>query len=497
MMHGSGKSDSPVVSAKSPNKARKGTEGMEKRGLTKENLRQQNALRTQGRFSVHSALERVRQLAKKEKKRRFTTLFHHVYAVNTLRLAYFKLKKNAAAGVDGQTWTDYGEALEDNLKELSQRLKRGAYQAKPVRRVYIPKADGQQRPLGVTSLEDKIVQRATVMVLNAIYETDFLGFSYGSRPGREPHDALNALYVGLETKRMSWVLDADIRGFFNAIKHEWMVKFLEHRIADKRIVRLIQKWLNAGVLEDGTVTWSDEGAPQGGSASPLLANLYMHYVFDLWVQQWRQRHGHGDIIAVRYVDDTIVGFESKYDADRFLAELRERFLKFGLELHPEKTRLLEFGRFAAERRKRRGERKPETFDFLGFTHICGRHRGGKYMVLRHTIRKRLRAKLLAMKLELKRRRHLPVPEQGEWLRSVIGGHVNYYGVPTNIRALATFRYQLARHWRRALIQRSQKGHVTWKRMYRLMDRWLPTPRIVRPFPRTELLVSIRGRSRMR
>jgi RNA-directed DNA polymerase len=289
MMNGQGKSDRPVVPEKFPNNAgQPGAEGMEGRGLAKGNLPQQNATRTPSRNGAPSALERVRQAAKGDKKLRFTALLHHIYNLDTLRLAYFSLKKEAAAGVDGETWRHYGEILEDNLQGLSERLKRGAYRAKPVRRVYIPKADGRQRPLGVTALEDKIAQRATVEVLNAIYETDFLGFSYGFRPGRSPHHALDALYTGLLTRKVNWVLDLDIRGFFDGISHEWLVKFVEHRIADRRVVRLIQKWLNAGVLEDGKRTRVEEGTPQGGSASPLLANIYLHYVFDLWVQAWRR-----------------------------------------------------------------------------------------------------------------------------------------------------------------------------------------------------------------
>ena len=319
---------------------------------------------------LQSALERIRQVACRDKGARFTALWHHVYNVDRLREAYFSLKRNAAPGVDGETWQHYGEDLEGNLQELCTRLKRGAYRAKPVRRVYIPKADGRQRPLGVTALEDKVVQRAVVKVLNAIYESDFLGFSYGFRPGRNPHNALDALYVGIMRKRVNWMLDADIRGFFDAIDHEWLMKFVEHRIADQRVLRHIKKWLNAGVMEDGKRTQAEKGTPQGGSVSPLLANVYLHYVFDLWVHQWRKRHARGEVIIVRFADDFTVGFQYREDAERFLEELRERFQRFHLELHPEKTRLMEFGRYAAENRKRRGEGKPESFDFLGITHTC-------------------------------------------------------------------------------------------------------------------------------
>jgi group II intron reverse transcriptase/maturase len=414
---------------------------------------------------------------------RFTALLHHVYNLNTLRQAYFALRRDAAPGVDGQTWQAYGEALEENLNDLSARLKRGAYRAKPVRRVYIPKADGRQRPLGVPVLEDKIVQRATVTVLNAIYETDFLGFSYGFRPGRSQHNALDALYTGLLTRKVNWVLDADIRGFFDAIDHGWLVKFIEHRIADRRVVRLIQKWLNAGVLEDGTRTRSEEGTPQGGSVSPLLANVYLHYVFDLWVRQWRQRHARGDMIVVRYADDFIVGFQHKSDAERFRAELAERFRKFNLALHPDKTRLLEFGPFAAENRRRGGQGKPETFNFLGFTHICGKKRSnGMFTVFRQTMRKRLQAKLSEVKAELRRRRHDPIPVVGQWLRSVVGGHIRYYGVPMNGRALAVFRYRVGWLWQRALTRRSQTGFVPWKRMRRLVELWLPPAHVCHPYP---------------
>jgi len=348
--------------------------------------------------------------------------------------------------------------------------------------VYIPKADGRQRPLGVTTLEDKIVQRATVAVLNAIYEPDFLGFSYGFRPRRSQHHALDALYAGLLTRKVNWVLDLDIRGFFDAIDHAWLVKFVEHRIADRRVVRLIQKWLNAGVLEDGKRMRVQEGTPQGGSASPLLANIYLHYVFDLWVQAWRKRRAH-DVIVVRFADDIVIGFQSERDARQFLAELAARFGKFNLELHPEKTRLIAFGPFAAEQRRRRGDDKPETFDFLGFTHICATKRSnGRFTVLRQTARKRLQAKLNEVKAELQRRMHDPIPDQGSWLRSVVGGHVRYYGVPMNSPALTLFRFRVGWLWHRALSRRSQTGRVLWDRMRRLIARWLPPAHVCHPYP---------------
>ncbi|HJY47547.1 MAG TPA: group II intron reverse transcriptase/maturase [Stellaceae bacterium] len=414
---------------------------------------------------------------------RFTALLHHIYDLDALRAAYFGLKKEAAPGVDGETWRHYGEALEENLQDLADRLKRGAYRAKPVRRVYIPKADGRQRPLGVTALEDKLVQRATVEVLNAIYETDFLGFSYGFRPGRSQHQALDALYAGLLTRKVNWVLDVDVRGFFDAIDHGWLVQFVEHRIADRRVVRLIQKWLNAGVLEEGKRIRVGEGTPQGGSASPLLANLYLHYVFDLWVQAWRRKQARGDVIVVRFADDIVLGFQNESEAGRFRQELAERLGKFGLELHPEKTRLLEFGPFAAENRKRRGQGKPETFDFLGFAHICAKKRSnGRFTVLRQTIRKRLQAKLNAVKAELRRRLHDPIPEVGKWLGAVVGGHIRYYGVPMNRPALSLFRFQVGWLWYRALSRRSQNGRLRWDRMRRLIGRWLPPARVYHPYP---------------
>src|ERR1700674_185020 len=484
MTNGPGKSDRPTVPEKFPNNAGQPVaEGMEGRGLAKGNLPQQNASRTPSREDALSALERVRQAASKDKKLRFTALLHHIYNPETLRKAYFSLKKEAAPGVDGETWRHYGETLEDNLQDLSHRLKRGAYRAKPVRRAYIDKNDGRKRPLGVPVLEDKIVQRATVEVLNAIYETDFLDFSYGFRPGRSQHNALDALYTGLLTKKVNWVLDLDIRSFFDALSHEWLVKCVEHRIADRRIVRLIQKWLNAGVLEDGKRTRTEEGTPQGGSASPLLANVYLHYVFDLWVQAWRQKRAHGDVIVVRFADDIVVGFNSKADADQFRVELTERMQKFNLELHPEKPRLLEFGPYAIDQRQWRGEGKPETFNFLGFTNICVKKKSnGRFTVLRQTIRKRLQAKLNEVKAELQRRMHTPIPELGKWLQAVVRGHIRYYGLPMNQPALHIFRFQVGWYWHRSLSRRSQNGRVLWDRMRRLISRWLPLPTVCHPYP---------------
>jgi RNA-directed DNA polymerase len=489
MMNERGKSDKLVQPEKSPNKVEQPTaEGMEGRGLAEGNSGQQNASRTLRRNDAPSALERVRQAAKGNKEMRFTALFHHIYDPEMLRWAYFQLKKQAAPGIDGETWQHYGETLDENIQDLSHRLKQGAYRAKPVRRTYIPKGDGRQRPLGVTALEDKLVQRATAEVLNAIYETDFLGFSYGFRPERNQHHALDALYVGLETKKVNWVLDLDIKSFFDRISHEWLIKFIRHRIADRRVVRLIQKWLSAGVLEDGEWKRMQEGTPQGGSASPLLANIYLHYTLDLWIQSWRRKRTDEDVIFVRYADDGVVGFQKKSTAKQFWEELKQRMQKFGLELHPEKTRLLEFGRYAAERRRERGQGKPETFNFLGFTHICSETRNGQFTVLRQTIRKRMQAKLNEVKAELRRRMHDPIPEVGKWLRSVVSGHIRYYGVPRNGPALHTFRWQVGRQWHRVLSRRSQKGRVLWARMKRLIARWLPPARIVHPYPSQRLIV---------
>jgi group II intron reverse transcriptase/maturase len=407
---------------------------------------------------------------------------HHV-TIERLEEGFYALKREAAPGVDGVTWEQYETDLEDRLRELHRRIHTGIYRAQPSRRVFIPKADGRQRPLGIAALEDKIVQQAVVRVLNQIYEVDFLGFSYGFRPGRSQHDALDALWVGLMGKKVNWVLDADIRGFFDNIDHGWLLKFLEHRIADRRILRLIQQWLRAGVTEAGQWTKTEVGTPQGAVASPLLANVFLHYVFDLWVQQWRTKSATGDLIVVRYADDFVVGFQHRRDAERFLRELGGRFEKFGLSLHPDKTRLIEFGRFAAANRQKRGERKPETFTFLGFTHFCGRkHWSGGFIVKRETASKRLRAKLSEVKQELALRRHEPIPKQGKWLRGVVQGYFNYHGVPGNMAALEAFRTETVRGWLRALRRRSQRRRLKWARFRQHVDRWLPHPKILHPYP---------------
>jgi len=433
-------------------------------------------------------MERIRKVARERKKERFTALFHHISA-DLLEEAFFELKENAAPGVDRVTWTDYEVDLERNLEDLHDRVQRGAYRALPSRRVYIPKPDGRQRPIAVAALEDKIVQRAVVALLNAIYEEDFLGFSYGFRPGRGTHDALDALCVGIDSRKVSYILDADIRSFFDEISQEWLIRFLEHRIGDRRIIHLIQKWLKVGILEDGVVTVSDRGTGQGSVISPLLANIYLHYTFDLWAVRWRRHAATGDMIIVRYADDFIVGLQHEHDARRFLDEMRERLGQFALSLHPEKTRLIEFGRFAAERRKRLGLGKPETFNFLGFTFICGKTRAGKFQVQRKTRRDRMQEKLRKIKETLRRCAHYPIPAQGKWLGRVVSGYFNYHAVPTNFRALAAFRTEVAKRWRNVLIRRSQRHNLNWERMNCLLDDWLPKPRILHPWPDKRFAVS--------
>jgi RNA-directed DNA polymerase len=482
-MHVDGESDGRTVPTKCPNKGGKLlAEGMEGRRPTKENIEQTTASQTQSWINASSGLLGVREVARKEKRLRFTALLHHV-SVPLLQDSFYSLKREAAPGIDGMTWKEYETDLDKRLVDLHQRVHQGTYRAQPSKRAYIPKADGRQRPLGIAALEDKIVQYAVVTVLNQIYEEDFLGFSYGFRPGRSQHDALDALWVGLMRKKVNWVLDADVRDFFGTVVHEHLVKFVEHRIADRRILRLIQKWLRAGVTEEGNWSKTEVGTPQGAVASPLLANVYLHHAFDLWARHWRKHRATGDMIVVRYADDIVLGFQQRTDAERFLQEWQERLRKFGLELHPDKTRLIEFGRFAAANREQRGESKPETFNFLGFTHICGKTRKtGKFTVTRKTIRKRLSAKLKELKEELRRRWHEPVAEVGKWLRSVVQGYFNYHAVPGNTDSLNTFRFQVIWHWHRALGRRSHKSRVPWARFWSLVIRWIPRVQILHPYP---------------
>jgi group II intron reverse transcriptase/maturase len=416
-------------------------------------------------------------------------VLHHITA-ELLREAYYELNPKAAPGVDEMTWSEYGEDLHERLADLYDRLHNGRYRAKPSKRVYIPKGDGKQRPIGIAALEDKIVQQAVVWVLEQIYEEEFVGFSYGFRPGRSAHNGLDAIWVGITQRRVNWILDADIRSFFDRLDHQWMSKFLEHRIGDPRILRLIRKWLRAGVSEEGEWSKTTVGTPQGAVISPLLANVYLHYVLDLWVQQWRKRHATGEVIIVRYADDFVMGFEYRSDAQRFQGELEARMQSFGLEMNAEKTRLIEFGRFATGNRQSRGEGKPETFDFLGFTHICAKSlKGGRFMVKRKTVAKRLRRKVKEVSKRLNGMRHKPVPDQARWLRGVIQGYFNYHAVPGNRDALDAFRTLLVRAWHRSLRRRSQKARrLTWDRMEKLIERWLPRPRILHPYPNQRLCV---------
>ena len=489
MTHRGGRSDPGIVAVKPANKAEpSAAESVEPRTGTKGNADQQSTRQAQDWESVSQALARIRQAAKLRKKERFTSLLHHV-SVDLLRLSFFALKKDAAPGVDGLAWRDYEtNNLEGNLEDLHDRVHRGAYRALPSRRQYIPKADGRQRPIAICALEDKIVQRAVAMVLNAIYEEDFRGFSYGFRPKRSQHDALDALMVGITTTKVNWILEVDIRSFFDEVNRDWLGRFLEHRMADPRILRLIQKWLKAGVLENGVVTDSEKGTGQGTVISPLLANVYLHYSLDLWAEHWRRREATGDMIIVRYADDVVVGFEHESDARRFWDAMRERLQKFSLSLHPDKTRLVEFGRFAAANRNRRGLGKPETFAFLGFTLVCSKSRRGRFLLKRRSRRDRMKAKLKDVSSELRHRMHQSIPEQGNWLKQVVTGYFAYHAVPTNSAALVTFRDEIIARWRWVLHRRSQKSALTWTRMTKLADDWLPKPRILHPWPNQRFVV---------
>ena len=482
-MHAAGKSDRPVVPAKAPNKEdRHSAEGLEGSGPIEENDAELHTGRTQRRKAVSQGLDGVRQAAKKDQRLRFTALLHHITEA-LLRASFYSLKRGAAAGVDEVTWQEYEQGLEARLSDLHRRVHRGVYRAQPVRRVYVRKPDGRQRPLGVVALEDKIVQQAAATVLQAIYEQDFVGFSYGFRPRKSAHDALDALTAGIVRKKVNWILDADIRGFFDHIDHEKLMRLIEQRVADPRMLRLIRKWLQAGVSEGGRRSKTEVGTPQGAVISPLLANIYLHYVLDRWVQQWRRRKAQGDLIIVRYADDFVLGFQSRDDAERFHEQLAERLGEYGLELSAEKTRLIEFGRYAAERRRRRGAGKPESFDFLGFTHRCGTiWKSGRFTVKRETVRRRMRVKLQAIGAELRRRMHEPSVEQGRWLRRVVEGYYNYHAVPGNLRALRSFRREAARHWRHALRRRSQRSCRRWEDFLPLLQQYVPWPSVRHGYP---------------
>jgi RNA-directed DNA polymerase len=488
MMHEPEGSDSGIVVTKPTNKAgRPAAEPVERRPGAKGNAEQQSTRRAQDRESVSQALERVRTAARQRRKEKFTSLLHHVDPA-MLRMAYYAIKRDAAPGIDGMTWETYEQDLDHRIEDLHTRVHTGAYRAQPSRRSYIPKEDGTKRPLAVAALEDKIVQRAVAAVLGTIYEEEFLGFSYGFRPGRSQHDALDALIVGIQTRKVNFVLDADIRSFFTEVSQEWVVRFLEHRIGDRRIIRLVQKWLRAGILEDGVVTIEEKGTGQGSVISPLLANVYLHYVFDLWAERWRRREATGDMIMVRYADDIIVGFQQENDARRFWDAMRDRLQEFSLSLHPEKTRLIEFGRFAAQNRELRGQGKPDTFRFLGFVLICGKTRRGAFLIQRKSRSDRMRAKLREIGEELRRRRHRPIPETGGWLAQVVAGYSAYHAVPTNSRAIVAFRYHVVIQWYRQLSRRSQRGRLKWERMAELVNEFLPKPRVLHPWPTVRFAV---------
>jgi len=475
-----GKSDDGVLPKKQPNAAQ-AAEAVEGRPSTKRNTVWAAAVRTQSRVAASSDLQRVREAASRDKKARFTALLHHI-TVQRLRDSFYALKRDAAPGVDGVVWKEYLQELDSRLGALHTAVHRGSYRAQPVRRTYIPKTDGTERPLGVASLEDKIIQHAVVTVLNAIYESDFVGISYGFRPGRSQHDALDAVAVAIEKRKINWVVDADFRKFFDTIDPRWLQRFVAHRIGDQRLLRLIGKWLTAGVMEDGQVTQPERGTPQGSVISPLLANIYLHFVFDLWALQWRRRTARGDMVMVRYADDTFLGFEHREEAERFLVELRERVAQFGLSLHPEKTRLIAFGRHANAWCRRQGQRRAQTFDFLGFTHICGITRGkGWFQLRRVTMAKRMHAKLAEIKQQLRRRLHGRMREAGAWLHKVLQGFYNYHAVPGNLRRLWSMRYRLLHAWWRILGRRSQL-RMSWDRYFSRVRTWLPEPRVLHPYP---------------
>lgn len=457
--------------------------------MTKENSQEPSAGGTQSPEVLPDGLARVRKAAGGDKTLRFNNLLHHATQDHLLG-SYRALSREAAAGVDGVTWKEYGEGLEGRIADLHGRVQGGRYRAQPSKRIYIPKADGRMRPIGIAALEDKIVQHAVAQMLGAIWEADFANFSYGFRPGRRQHDALDALYVALTECKVSWVLDADIKGFFDNLDHEWLMKFVAHRVADERVLDLIRRWLRAGVSEDGEWSESTKGTPQGAVISPILANIYLHYVLDLWVNKWRET-AKGEVYIVRYADDFVMGFQYRDDAERLLAQLRERMAKFGLELHPEKTRLIRFGRFAAGDRDRDGEPKPETFNFLGFTHFCTKTRKGRFTVGRQSIAKRLQAKVQDIREGLRRRLHWPVEEVGQWLRSVLHGYYQYHAVPGNMAALNRMHDLTGRAWMAALGRRSQRARRTlrWERVRRLLERWLPRPRILHPYPNQRLVVT--------
>ncbi|MDP7179368.1 MAG: group II intron reverse transcriptase/maturase [Verrucomicrobiota bacterium] len=497
-MHAGEKSDGVIVPEKRPNKGSTlPAEAVEGRTPPKGNGGQTAAVRTQSRVAASNGLAAVRQAARQSKEVRFTALLHYI-TVDLLERSYYALKRNSAPGIDGVTWRVYGEDLGAKLTELHARVHRGGYRARPARRSYIPKPDGTKRPLSILCLEDKIIQQAVVFVLEAIFEEDFQGFSYGFRPGRGQHDALDALHAGIYRKRVNWVLDADIQGFFDAMSHKWILRFLRHRIADKRILRLIAKWLKVGITDGNQAVRSSRGTPQGAVISPILANIYLHYAFDLWSHVWRRKKASGDVIIIRYADDIVLGFQYEQEARAFLHDLQVRMRKFELALHPDKTRLISFGRHAAEDRGRQGQRRPETFDFLGFTHFCTRSWiTGAFVIGRRTIKKRMLARLQVIKMELRRRWHDPINKTGAWLNKVLTGHLNYFAVPLNARSVAWFFARVRDLWRRRLRRRSQRAYMNWEKMRRLVDQFFPPIRILHPMPCHRFDARTRGRSPVR
>jgi RNA-directed DNA polymerase len=497
-MYAGEKSDEGVVPGKRSNNGGSPlAEVVEGRTSPKGNGGRTAAVRTQSRGAASNGLAAVRQAARQSREVRFTALLHHI-TIELLEQSYFALKRNSAPGIDGVTWQVYGENLAEKLTDLHARIHRGGYRARPARRTHIPKPDGSQRPLSILCLEDKIAQQAVASVLEAIYEADFMGISYGFRPGRGQHDALDALHAGIYRRQVNWVLDADIQGFFDAMSHDWIVRFLRHRIADKRILRLIAKWLKVGITDGNRVTRSSRGAPQGAVISPILANIYLHYAFDLWAHAWRQKRASGDVIVIRYADDIVLGIQHEREGQAFLRDLRERLRKFELALHPDKTRLIRFGRHAAEQRRKLRQGKPETFDFLGFTHFCTRSRiTGAFVIGRKTIKKRMRAQLRAIKMELRRRWHDPIAATGVWLNKVLTGHLNYYAVPLNARSVTWFFSRVKALWQQTLSRRGHRASMTWEKFTRLTDRFFPPIQILHPMPCHRFDARTRGRSPVR
>lgn len=464
---------------------------------TERNVSWQAARRTQSRGSALSLLTRVRERSKADPHMRFDNLYSQL-TVPFLRESFHQLKRRAQPGVDGMTWSMYAANLERNLQQLHERLHTGRYRAQPVLRRYIPKGDGRERPLGITTVEDKLVQQACASLLEAVFVPHFAGFSYGFRKQRNQHDALDALNAGLVRRKIRYVLDADIKGFFDAIDHGKLMTMLRQRIRDPRLLRLIRKWMKTGHVEGGRRHRGTRGTPQGGVISPLLGNIYLHYVLDEYAHWWRATQATGDMIIIRYADDFVVGFQHRHEAERFRQQLADRFAIFKLSLHAEKTRLIEFGRFAWANRRVRGEGRPETFDFLGFTHCCAETTTGKFWVRRLTVKKRMRATLQRIKDQLRWRMHDSIKATSVWLRQVVTGYLNYHAVPGNLDRMRAFRTQVMRYWQRAIRRRSQKGRKwNWDRFNTLLNPLIPQPSLRHPFPLTRFDATTRGRSRMR